>query len=67
MAEFLEALIVFGLCGFNLIGGAGAGIFVFIVKFFNQDVGKKLQGIFQNLMGIFGLIGCVILYFLFYA
>ena len=67
MAEFLEALIVFGLCGFILIGGAGAGLFIFIVNFFNKNLGKKLQGIFQNLMGIFGLIGCVTLYFLFYT
>ena len=67
MAEFLEALLVFGLCGFILIGGAGACVFILFVSFFNKNLGKKLQGMFQNLMGIFGLIGCVTLYFLFYT
>ncbi|PPR62975.1 MAG: hypothetical protein CFH08_01665 [Alphaproteobacteria bacterium MarineAlpha3_Bin7] len=67
MAEFLEALLVFGLCGFILIGGVGAGVFILFVSFFNKNLGKKLQGMFQNLMGIFGLIGCVTLYFLFYT
>ena len=67
MSDFLEAVLVFGLCGFIVLGGIGAGAIVLIVRFFNKEAGKKLGGIFQQLMGIFGLIGCVILYVIFYA
>ena len=67
MSDFLEAVLVFGLCGFIVLGGIGAGAFVLIVRFFNKEAGKKLGGIFQQLMGIFGLIGCAGLYIIFYT
>ena len=67
MSDFIEAVLVFGLCGFLGLGGCGAGAFVLIVRFFNKEAGKKLGGIFQQLMGIFGLVGCVVLYLNFYA
>ena len=67
MSDFVEAVLVFGLGGFIGLGGCGAGAFVLIVRFFNKEAGKKLGEIFQQLMGIFGLIGCVVLYFVFYA
>lgn len=67
MSDFIEAVLVFGLCGFVGLGGSGAGAFVLIVRFFNKEAGEKLGGIFQQLMGIFGLIGCVALYVIFYA
>ena len=67
MSDFLEAVLVFGLCGFLGIGGCGAGAFFLIVRFFNREAGKKLEGIFQQLMGIFGLIGCAVLYLIFYT
>ena len=67
MSDFIEAVLVFGLCGFVGLGGSGAGAFVLIVRFFNKEAGKKLGGIFQQLMGIFGLIGCDALYVIFYA
>ena len=67
MSDFIEAVLVFGLCGFVGLGGCGAGVFVLIVRFFNKEAGKKLGGIFQQLMGIFGLIGCVALYVIFYT
>ena len=67
MSDFIEAVLVFGLGGFIGLGGCGAGAFVLIVRFFNKEAGKKLGGIFQQLMGIFGLVGCVVLYLNFYA
>ena len=67
MSNFIEAVLVIGLGGFICFGGCGAGALVLIVRFFNKKAGKYLGGIFQQLMGIFGLIGCVILYFIFYA
>jgi hypothetical protein len=67
MSDFIEAVLVFGLCGFVGLGGCGAGTFILIVRFFNQEAGKKLGEIFQQLMGIFGLIGCVALYVIFYT
>ena len=67
MSDFIEAVLVFGLCGFVGLGGSGAGAFVLIVRFFNKEAGEKLGEIFQQLMGIFGLIGCVALYVIFYA
>ena len=67
MSDFFEAVLVFGLCGFVGLGGCGAGAFVLIVRFFNKEAGKKLGGIFQQLMGIFGLIGCAGLYIIFYT
>ena len=67
MSDFIEAVLVFGLCGFVGLGGCGAGAFVLIVRFFNKEAGKKLGGIFQQLMGIFGLIGCTGLYIIFYT
>ena len=67
MSDFFEAVLVFGLCGFIGLGGCGAGAFVLIVRFFNKEAGKKLGGIFQQLMGIFGLIGCAGLYIIFYT
>ena len=67
MSQFIEAVLVFGVVGLLCLGGSGAGAFVLIVRFFNKEAGKKLGGIFQQLMGIFGLIGCVVLYFIFYA
>ena len=67
MSDFLEAVLVFGLCGFIVLGGCGAGAFVLIVRFFNKEAGKKLGGILQQLMGIFGLIGCAGLYIIFYT
>ena len=67
MSDFIEAVLVFGLGGFIGFGGCGAGAFVLIVRFSNKEAGKKLGEIFQQLMGIFGLIGCVVLYFIFYA
>ena len=67
MSDFIEAVLVFGLCGFVGLGGCGAGAFVLIARFFNKEAGKKLGGIFQQLMGIFGLIGCAGLYIIFYT
>ena len=67
MSDFIEAVLVFGLCGFLGLGGFGAGAFVLIVRFFNKEAGKKLGEIFQQLMGIFGLIGCAGLYIIFYT
>ena len=67
MSDFIEAVLVVGLCGFVGLGGCGAGAFVLIVRFFNKEAGKKLGGIFQQLMGIFGLIGCAGLYIIFYT
>jgi len=67
MSDFIEAVLVFGLCGFVGLGGCGAGAFVLIVRFFNKEAGIKLGGIFQQLMGIFGLIGCAGLYIIFYT
>ena len=67
MSDFIEAVLVFGLCGFLGLGGFGAGAFVFIVRFFNKEAGEKLRGIFQQLMGVFGLIGCAGLYIIFYT
>ena len=67
MSDFLEAVLVFGLGGFIGLGGCGAGAFVLIVRFFNKEAGKQLGQIFQQLMGIFGLIGCIALYFILYA
>ena len=67
MSDFIEAVLVFGLCGFVGLGGSGAGAFVLIVRFFNKEAGEKLGEIFQQLMGIFGLIGCVGLYVIFYT
>ena len=67
MSDFIEAVLVFGLCGFVGLGGCGAGAFVLIVRFFNKEVGEKLGEIFQQLMGIFGLIGCAGLYIIFYT
>jgi len=67
MSDFIEAVLVFGLCGFVGLGGCGAGAFVLIVRFFNKEAGEKLGKIFQQLMGIFGLIGCVALYVIFYT
>ena len=67
MSDFIEAILVFGLCGFVGLGGCGAGAFVLIVRFFNKEAGGKLGEIFQQLMGIFGLIGCVALYVIFYT
>lgn len=67
MSDFIEAVLVFGLCGFVGLGGSGAGAFVLIVRFFNKKAGEKLGEIFQQLMGIFGLIGCAALYVIFYA
>ena len=67
MSDFIEAVLVFGLGGFIGLGGCGAGAFVLIVRFFNKEAGNKLGGIFQQLMGIFGLVGCVVLYLNFYA
>jgi len=67
MSDFIEAVLVFGLCGFVGLGGCGAGAFVLIVRFFNKEAGEKLGEIFQQLMGIFGLIGCVALYVIFYT
>ena len=67
MSDFIEAVLVFGLCGYVGLGGCGAGAFVLIVRFFNKEAGKKLGGIFQQLMGIFGLIGCAGLYIIFYT
>ena len=67
MSDFIEAVLVFGLCGFVGLGGCGAGAFVLIVRFFNKEAGKKFGEIFQQLMGIFGLIGCAGLYIIFYT
>ena len=67
MSDFIEAVLVFGLCGFVGLGGCGAGAFVLIVRFFNKEAGEKLRGIFQQLMGVFGLIGCAGLYIIFYT
>ena len=67
MSDFIEAVLVFGLCGFLGLGGFGAGAFVLIVRFFNKETGEKLRGIFQQLMGVFGLIGCAGLYIIFYT
>ena len=67
MSEFLEAVLVFGLGGFLILGGCGAGALVIVVRYFNREVGNKLAGIFQQLMGIFGLVGCVVLYFILYV
>ena len=67
MSDFIEAVLVFGLGGFICFGGCGAGALVLIVKFFNKEAGKKLGEIFQQLMGIFGLIGCIAIYFILYA
>ena len=67
MSDFIEAVLVFGLCGFVGLGGCGAGAFVLIVRFFNKEAGGKLGKIFQQLMGIFGLIGCAALYVIFYT
>ena len=67
MFDFIEAVLVFGLGGFIGLGGCGAGAFVLIVRFFNKEAGKKLGEIFQQLMGIFGLIGCAGLYIIFYT
>ena len=52
MSDFIEAVLVFGLCGFVGLGGSGAGAFVLIVRFFNKEAGEKLGEIFQQLMGI---------------
>ena len=43
MSDFLEAVLVFGLCGFIVLGGIGAGAFVLIVLFFNKEAGEKLH------------------------
>ena len=67
MSDFIEAVLVFGLCGFLGLGGFGAGAFVLIVRFFNKEAGEKFKGIFQQLMGVFGLIGCAGLYIIFYT
>jgi len=67
MSDFIEAVLVFGFCGFLGLGGFGAGAFVLIVRFFNKEAGEKLKGIFQQLMGVFGLIGCAGLYIIFYT
>ena len=67
MSDFIEAVLVFGLCGFVGLGGCGAGAFVLIVRFFNKEAGKKLRENLQHLMGIFGLIGCAGLYIIFYT
>ena len=67
MSQFIEAVLVFGVAGLLCFGGCGAGALVLIVRFFNKEAGKQLGQIFQQLMGIFGLIGCVVLYFIFYA
>ena len=61
MSEFLEAVLVFGHGGFLGLGGCGAGALVLIVRFIKKEAGKNLGGIFQQLMGNFGLIGCVVL------
>ena len=67
MSNFIEAVLVFGLGGFICFVGCGAGALVLIAKFFNKEAGKKLGEIFQQLMGIFGLIGCITLYFILYT
>lgn len=67
MDEFLEAVLVFGLGGFICFGGCGAGALVIIVRLFNRELGKKLGEIFQQLMGIFGLIGCFVIYLVLYT
>ena len=67
MSEFIEAVLVFGLGGYIGLGGCGAGASVLIVRCFNKEAGNKLGDIFQQLMGIFGLIGCCILYFILYT
>ena len=65
--RFIEAGLVFGLCGFLGLGGFGAGAFGLIMRFFNIEAGEKLGGNFQQLIGIFGLIGCAGLYIIFYT
>ena len=67
MAQFLEAVFIFGILGLLCTGGLGAGVLVLVVKVFHKDTGKKLEEVFQPLMGIFGLTGCIALYYIFYA
>ena len=67
MPQFLEAVLIFGVVGLLCIGGLGAGTLVLTVRLFNKSASNKLGEIFQPLMGIFGLLGCIALYFVFYA
>lgn len=67
MSDFIEAVLVFGLGGFVFCGGFAAGVLVLIVRFFDKESAEKLIERYQQLMGIFGLVGCFVIYLLFYT
>ena len=67
MYQFLEAMFAFGVCGFLIFGGGITTIFIYITRYINTDLNKNLRKIRQQLTGLFGLLGCFIIYLIFYS
>jgi len=67
MYQFLEAMFAFGVCGFLIFGGGITSILIYITRYINIDLNKNLRKIRQQLSGLFGLLGCFIIYIVFYS
>ena len=67
MYQFLEAMFTFGVCGFLIFGGGTTNLIIYITRYINADLNRNLKEIRQQLMGLFGLLGCFIIYLVFYS
>tara|TARA_E500000178_G_C16911495_1_gene702877 strand:+ start:316 stop:519 length:204 start_codon:yes stop_codon:yes gene_type:complete len=67
MSQFLEAMFMFGVCGFLIFGGGVTTILIYITQYVNIELNRSLRKIRQQLMGLFGLLGCFLIYLIYYS